>query len=77
MPAGVGVGVGVGDGLEEMDALPPHALITAETSRRLAERKIEKRLELSEGLIGVAYSPSWAGMSALDRDEAHGSLDAL
>jgi hypothetical protein len=53
---GVGVGVGVGDegGDEEIDELPPHALIIDETRRRAAKR-IGKRRECDVKLIRAAY----------------------
>jgi len=63
MPAGAGVGVGVGDGLEEMDALPPQAQITAETHRRIAEGKMGERLEVSEELIGGCLFTERIGLS--------------
>jgi hypothetical protein len=52
---GVGVGVGVGDegGDEEIDELPPHALIMDETRRRAAGKRIGKGRECE--LIRAAY----------------------
>jgi len=65
MVVGVGVGVGVGEegGVdEEMEALPPHALIMIETRKRAAERTIGRHLERFEELIGAACSPSGSGI---------------
>lgn len=81
MPVGVGVGEGDGEegGFEEIDTLPPQALITNETKRIGAERKIGQRLELAVGVIeGRLFTERIGvlGVFAQSRPEAHVSYDA-
>jgi hypothetical protein len=75
MPVGVGVGVGDGEegGFEEIDTLPPHALITNKTERIGAERKIGQRLELAAGVIeGRLFTERIGSFECLRRaDQKH------